>query len=85
MRAAQRRGCGRRLMAALADALRARGFQSVCLWVLEDNASARGFYERLGGTVVGEKTEVHGEEEYREVAYGWDNLESLCSGGLDSN
>jgi ribosomal protein S18 acetylase RimI-like enzyme len=85
MRAAQRRGCGRRLMAALADALHARRFKSLCLWVLEDNASARGFYERLGGILVGEKSEVHGEDEYREVAYGWDNLESLCSGALDSN
>jgi ribosomal protein S18 acetylase RimI-like enzyme len=79
LRAAQRRGCGRRLMAALANALQARGFKSLCLWVLEENASARRFYERLGGIVVGEKTEVHGEAEYREVAYGWDSLQSLCS------
>jgi ribosomal protein S18 acetylase RimI-like enzyme len=79
LRAAQRRGCGRRLMAALAEALHTRGFKSLCLWVLEENASARRFYERLGGEVVGEKTEIHGDQEFREVAYGWDRLESLCS------
>jgi ribosomal protein S18 acetylase RimI-like enzyme len=79
LRAAQRRGCGRRLMGALANALHARGFKSLCLWVLEDNASARGFYERLGGMVVGEKTQIDGKHEFREVAYGWDSLESLCS------
>jgi ribosomal protein S18 acetylase RimI-like enzyme len=79
LRAAHRRGCGRRLMAALANALHARGFKSLSLWVLEENAGARGFYERLGGTVVGEKTEVDGGHEFREVAYGWDNLQSLCS------
>ena len=79
LRAAQRRGCGRRLMAALANALHARGFTSLSLWVLEDNAGARRFYERLGGIVVGEKTELHGGDEFREVAYGWDSLESLCS------
>jgi L-amino acid N-acyltransferase YncA len=83
MRTAQRRGCGRRLMAALADALHARGFKSLCLWVLEENASARGFYERLGGIVVGQKTEVDGDHEFREVAYGWDRLESLCSSEHD--
>jgi L-amino acid N-acyltransferase YncA len=79
VRAAQQRGCGRRLMAALADALLARGYRSLCLWVLEENASARRFYEQLGGVVVGEKTEADGEHEFREVAYGWDSLESLCS------
>lgn len=78
LRAAQHLGCGRRLMAVLANALQARGFKSLCLWVLEDNAGARGFYERLGGTLVGEKTEVDGDHEFREVAYGWDNLQSLC-------
>jgi ribosomal protein S18 acetylase RimI-like enzyme len=84
-RAAQRRGCGRRLMAALANALHARGFKSLSLWVLEDNARARGFYERLGGTVVGEKTEVEGEQTYREVAYGWDDLQSLCSAAREGS
>jgi ribosomal protein S18 acetylase RimI-like enzyme len=79
VRAAQQRGCGRRLMAALANTLLARGFKSLCLWVLEENAIARRFYERLGGVVVGEKMEVDGEYEFREVAYGWDRLELLCS------
>jgi L-amino acid N-acyltransferase YncA len=79
LRAAQQRGCGRRLMAALADALLARGYKSLCLWVLEENASARRFYEHLGGVIVGEKTEVDGEHEFSEVAYGWDRLELLCS------
>jgi L-amino acid N-acyltransferase YncA len=38
LRAVQQRGCGRRLMAVLAAALHARGFRSVCLWVLRENA-----------------------------------------------
>jgi len=83
LRAAQKRGCGRRLMAALADGLHARGFKSLCLWVLEENANARRFYERLGGTVVGGKTEVDGGYEFKEVAYGWDDLGLICSGALE--
>jgi L-amino acid N-acyltransferase YncA len=83
LRAAQKRGCGRRLMAALADGLRARGFKSLCLWVLEENANARRFYERLGGALIGEKTEIDGGYEFREIAYGWDDLESICSGALE--
>jgi hypothetical protein len=70
-------------MAALADALLARGNKSLCLWVLEENASARRFYERLGGVIIGEKTEVDGEHEFSEVAYGWENLEFLSSAAIE--
>jgi L-amino acid N-acyltransferase YncA len=79
MGTARQRGCGRRLMAALAGALHARGFRSLCLWVLRENTNARGFYGRLGGRVVGERREVDGEDAFDEVAYGWDRLDSLCS------
>jgi ribosomal protein S18 acetylase RimI-like enzyme len=79
LRAAQQRGCGRRLMAALAAALRARGFNSTCLWVLSENTKARAFYERLGGEIVGERTEVDGEDSFDEVAYGWASLGTLCA------
>ena len=77
LRSVQRRGCGRRLMAALAAALHARGFKSLCLWVLEENANARRFYERLGGVLVGEKIEVDGGYEFKEIAYGWTDLSTL--------
>ena len=76
---ARHRGCGRRLMAALAAALHARQFRSLCLWVLRDNADARRFYERLGGEVVGARMGVDGEHTFDEVAYGWASLEALCS------
>jgi ribosomal protein S18 acetylase RimI-like enzyme len=41
-------GAGRALMDAALDRLAARGFASVRLWVLADNARARRFYERAG-------------------------------------
>jgi ribosomal protein S18 acetylase RimI-like enzyme len=75
--AARRRGCGRRLMAALANALLARGYRSACLWVLRENAHARGFYQRLGGQLVGERTQREGEHAFEEVAYGWPDLNAL--------
>ena len=83
LREAQQRGCGRRLMAALADALRARGYRSICLWVLRENTSARAFYQRLGGEVVGERTQADGDDNVHEVAYGWANLELLCAAAAD--
>jgi len=83
LRAAQQRGCGRRLMAALAAGLQARGFSSTSLWVLRENTNARAFYERLGGQIVGERTEVDGEASFDEIAYGWARLESLYAAMID--
>jgi len=74
----QRQGLGRRLVAAAAGELKQRGCRSVMLWVLEGNP-ARGFYERLGGRLLGRQT-VTLDEGVRavEVAYGWADIESLC-------
>jgi ribosomal protein S18 acetylase RimI-like enzyme len=44
----QSRGAGRALMDAAVDALRAAGAREMRLWVLEENASSRRFYERYG-------------------------------------
>lgn len=44
----QRSGVGRRMMDAAETWLRARGVWKMQLLVREDNAQARGFYERIG-------------------------------------
>jgi ribosomal protein S18 acetylase RimI-like enzyme len=47
------RGIGRRLMAQAASwVIDRRPASALHLWVFEDNHSAKGFYERLGGTAV---------------------------------
>jgi ribosomal protein S18 acetylase RimI-like enzyme len=68
----QRQGIGRRLVAAAAGHLRSRGCSSMKLWVLADNPS-RGFYERLGGQPIAQKSISVDESDFRavEVAYGW--------------
>ncbi|SFL37247.1 GNAT family N-acetyltransferase [Methylobacterium pseudosasicola] len=77
LRAAQRRGTGSALMAALAAHLRQSGHRAASLWVLHDNVSARQFYERLGGSVVGERAERREQATLMEVAYGWRDLAAL--------
>lgn len=77
LRAAQRRGLGAALMAALARALLTRGHPAASLWVLERNAPARRFYERLGGEVVGRKEEQREAMTLHELAYGWRDLGRL--------
>jgi ribosomal protein S18 acetylase RimI-like enzyme len=77
LRARQRIGVGRALMAMLARRLREQGRRAANLWVLRENAPARAFYERLGGTLGGERTdEVHGATVI-EVAYTWNDLAAL--------
>jgi GNAT superfamily N-acetyltransferase len=45
---AQGSGLGGGLLAAASDALAARGFDTLVLWVLTANTPARGFYEHAG-------------------------------------
>ena len=49
------RGYGRVLMDHVLDEFRRRGFAEVTLWVLEENRSARRFYEKHGFTLDGGK------------------------------
>ena len=75
----QRVGLGRRLVSAVAQRLLADGFSSMLLWVLEDNHSARRFYESLGGERVGQKTIAIGGADLVEVSYGWKEI-SIVAG-----
>lgn len=73
----QRRGTGRRLVAASAGWLIDHGAQSIVIWALKENKPARAFYERLGGRPVGEKTVTIGPSDLIDVAYGWPDAQVL--------
>ena len=70
-------GIGRRLATAAAGELKVLGFTSLLLWVLADNHTSRGFYERLGGTLCGEDEYLRWEQTYALAAYCWDDLDTL--------
>jgi len=78
----ERRGIGRRLVAAVARRLLREGISSMLVWVLRDNP-ARGFYEALGGRRVRERVVVIGDEELVELAYGWDDIQTVAAAGQD--
>jgi ribosomal protein S18 acetylase RimI-like enzyme len=75
----QGRGHGRALIRECARELAARGMTSLLIWVLRENRSGRGFYERLGGTPVREKPleEFPGAENHIEIGYGWKDTRPL--------
>lgn len=81
LRSHQGRGLGRALMRDMASALLRRGHAAATLWVLRENAAARGFYAHLGGELLpAEKVEPRPEATLVEVAYGWRDLALLAAG-----
>jgi GNAT superfamily N-acetyltransferase len=83
LRAAQKRGVGRKLFDAVVRRLIEKGHASMLVWVLERNPAC-GFYESMGGQRVDQKVEHFGSAALTEVAYGWGagELRSLSDCGL---
>lgn len=76
-RSVSRRGIGRRLLAALVEALRDRGYHGMALGVVAGNAPAIAFYDALGGQVLGRYTDPGPVWRSENIAYGWDDLAAL--------
>ena len=78
---AQRQGLGRALLQSLAAHLMLKSMESASLslglWVLGTNAPARGFYERMGGALAGERIERRDGVDLAEAAYHWTDLAAL--------
>ena len=65
-----RKGYGTRLQEAVMGELKKRGFRKVFLWVLEENSSARQFYENFGFRCTDEYLDGKiGGKAVREVRY----------------
>lgn len=69
----QGKGIGRGLTCALVQALRAGGFNSMIVWVLEKNPAVE-FYRRLGAISIARKKIEIGGIELDEAALGWPDL-----------
>jgi GNAT superfamily N-acetyltransferase len=74
----QRRGIGRALMIPTIQHLMREGFGTMLIWVAAENPS-RAFYEALGGTAFGDKSESFGGKVIREISYRWDDLPGLLA------
>lgn len=72
----QRRGIGRRLVAAAAVHLCRSGYKNLLIWVLEQNPAC-AFYEALGGRIYRRRQIEIGGQWLPEVAYVWEELKAL--------
>lgn len=73
----QRNGIGRALVTDLAGFLVSRGRGRLAIGVLTVNTPARTFYERIGGTLLGERTFDDSGVLLDEVVYVWDDAACL--------
>jgi ribosomal protein S18 acetylase RimI-like enzyme len=65
--AARGLGIGRALVAAAADWAKARGYDTLYLWVTEANTAARRLYERCGFTATGERQPLPSDPSLPEI------------------
>ncbi len=73
----QGKGVGRQLLKAAADRLSEFGFTKLNIAVLTTNEPARGFYEAMGGTDVGERLFDEDGHLLSERVYAWPDLRVL--------
>jgi ribosomal protein S18 acetylase RimI-like enzyme len=62
-------GTGRALMDQVLDRVSAAGYRCITLWVLEDNARARRFYERVGFAPDDDARHLLGDFGVTEIRY----------------
>ena len=74
-----RKGIGTQLMSAATHDLKTKKHQSTCLWVLEGNKRARGFYDKMGGQRIGKKMVEFGPTKAKEICYGWRDFDVFKS------
>ena len=71
-------GIGRQLVSAIAKHFKEKGIYSMMVWVMKQNKSGLGFYERMGGKVYIHRTSMFGGIIVEDAAYGWKDISALC-------
>ncbi len=72
----QQKGIGKELIVQAVEEFKIRNWNSMLIWVLEENDSKQ-FYENMGGKEAGRaQLEIEGQL-HEEIAYGWDDLHTL--------
>lgn len=78
-------GIGRALLQELARLLAADGAERLLIGVLAANAPGRGFYERMGGKLLGERDFDDEGVQLVEAVYVWDDIRTLFSSAADGS
>ncbi|WP_244445056.1 GNAT family N-acetyltransferase [Oceanobacillus jeddahense] len=71
-------GTGRQLVSAIAKHFIEKNMDSMMVWVMEQNKSGLGFYERMGGKKYLRRKSEFGGIVVEDAAYGWEDVSVLC-------
>ncbi|WP_310796263.1 GNAT family N-acetyltransferase [Bacillus toyonensis] len=71
-------GVGKQLVSAIAKHFKEKGIHSMMVWVMKQNTSGLGFYERMGGKKYIHRKSEFGGTVVEDVAYGWKEISELC-------
>ena len=71
-------GVGRQLVSAIAKHFKEKGISSMMVWVMKQNKSGLGFYERMGGKEYLRRKSKFGGTVVDDIAYGWKDISVLC-------
>jgi len=67
----KRNGIGKELFCYVRNEFINKGKTKMIIWCLKDNYPSRKFYEKMGGTIVGEHEIEIGGKSYQEVGFGY--------------
>jgi len=70
------KGIGKLLINKAIDELEKSNIISMLIWALEKNPTCK-FYEYLGGTKTFERYSVYNGENFKDVAYIWDDIKTI--------
>jgi len=70
-------GLGQKLLQYAVAKLIEQKHKSLCLWALDKNKRACGFYEKMGGVRVGKQFVEMGPTKVKEACYGWRNISEI--------
>ncbi len=73
-----RKGVGTGLLTHFVQHIRQSGYESLLVWVLTQNVNKK-FYERYGASPIQAEETTIGKGTYKEIAYGWPDIEALSS------
>ncbi|HLS10516.1 GNAT family N-acetyltransferase [Lentibacillus sp.] len=76
----QGKGIGKKLVKPIADELSNVGYNSMLVWVLEDN-DAKYFYEKLGAQYIDTADIVIAGAKLKAIVYGWPDITELIKEG----
>ncbi len=70
-------GFGKQLFQYAVTNLKEKKHKSLCLWALDKNKRACGFYDKMGGVRVGKQIVEMGPTKVKEACYGWRNIAEI--------